>query len=413
MLATGWSSGDVGRETLLIKYRLTYFVCWLCVDRCICMAHIWFPHVQHSWVRWIGVFLPQLTRLDEEISGSTIQRSYEPASNARFHISQPHQKANTGPTRSVWWRTNTETNGNGPKWGRGLAAIHRNNSRGSEATWSDLITQRDDLLWLALFVAPSQIFNQVLVPVFLQTSAINISQPCADSPMSINMSPATPVPDSEMFRLSQSPLFPYYEPSLEGVRKDLEDIISEMDVLKGRVERTHALYVTYRRGTEEEFLSKQIFYDYIRRLQKTLFSLLGYVRTVLLKLVKKLMMNTLEPPPHRLFNTSMYPQTLKDWSSWVLVNGVPSRGYCVMNGEFVGSYLSVWVYLGNPFFIAFWLVDCRGVSKVGLCVSIIAKFGFFLDAWGIENVWLLCMSIDIFFSSYFGAWGCINEDISS
>ena len=130
--------------------------------------------------------------------------------------------------------------------------------------------------------------------------------------MSINMSPATPVPDSEMFRLSQSPWFPYYEPSLEGVKKDLEDIISEMDVLKSRVERTHALYVTYRRGTEEEFLSKQVFYDHIRRLQKTLFSLLGYVRTVLLKLVKKLMMNTLEPPPHRLFNTSMYPQTLKD-----------------------------------------------------------------------------------------------------
>jgi len=96
--------------------------------------------------------------------------------------------------------------------------------------------------------------------------------------MSINMSPATPVPDSEMFRLSQPPLFPYYEPSLEGMKKDLEDIISEMDVLKSRVERTHALYVTYRRGTEEEFLSKKIFYDHIRRLQKTLFSLLRYVR---------------------------------------------------------------------------------------------------------------------------------------
>ena len=52
----------------------------------------------------------------------------------------------------------------------------------------------------------------------------------------------------------------------------------EIEVLKERVQKTYNLYLTYRNDTEEEGLSRQIFYDHIRNLQKAFMSLLGYIK---------------------------------------------------------------------------------------------------------------------------------------
>src|SRR5579859_1240913 len=101
---------------------------------------------------------------------------------------------------------------------------------------------------------------------------------CPEPPMSIIQSATTPALDSQKFHLSQCVLFPYHIPCLEDVRRDLESFISEINILKDRVERTHALYITYHQDTEEQLLSKQIFYDHIRHLQKEFMSLLGYAR---------------------------------------------------------------------------------------------------------------------------------------
>jgi hypothetical protein len=97
-------------------------------------------------------------------------------------------------------------------------------------------------------------------------------------PMSVYISQPAPVPASEKFSLSQSPMFPYYVPSLEDVKGDLEGLVAEIDILEDRVERTHALYVSYY-DTEEQLLSKEIFYDHVRHFQKAFMSLLGYLET--------------------------------------------------------------------------------------------------------------------------------------
>lgn len=118
--------------------------------------------------------------------------------------------------------------------------------------------------------------NQILYSFI--PSCILLLKYCPDPPMSIVLPATTHAPDSEKFHLSQSLLFPHHIPCLEDMRRDLESFIMEINILKDRVERTHALYVTYHEDTEEQLLSKQIYYDHIRHLQKEFMSLLGYVR---------------------------------------------------------------------------------------------------------------------------------------
>jgi hypothetical protein len=97
-----------------------------------------------------------------------------------------------------------------------------------------------------------------------------------DSPKAVGMSDLSD--DSDEFILDQSLLFPHYVPDLDVVKSDLENFIAEVEVLKGRLQKTYDLYLTYRNDTEEEGLSKQIFYDHIRHLQKVFMSLLGYIK---------------------------------------------------------------------------------------------------------------------------------------
>src|SRR5256885_1420992 len=91
-------------------------------------------------------------------------------------------------------------------------------------------------------------------------------------------SPLSDNSESDDFILSQPLLFPDYVPSLDVLKSDLEDFIMEIEVLKERVQKTYNLYLTYRNDTEEEGLSRQIFYDHIRNLQKAFMSLLGYIK---------------------------------------------------------------------------------------------------------------------------------------
>ena len=99
-----------------------------------------------------------------------------------------------------------------------------------------------------------------------------------DQVTAIVVSPLSDNSDSDEFILSQPLLFPDYVPSLDVVKRDLEDFIMEIEVLKERIQKTYELFVTYRNDTEEEGLSKQIFYDHIRHLQEAFISLLGYIK---------------------------------------------------------------------------------------------------------------------------------------
>src|SRR5947207_12509386 len=80
--------------------------------------------------------------------------------------------------------------------------------------------------------------------------------------------------------LSQNRLFPDYITNLDNMGKDLEQLISELDLHKSRIEDTYQRFTNYSQDSEERQLSSEIFNTHFGHFKEVFVKFLEYIKDV-------------------------------------------------------------------------------------------------------------------------------------